>query len=63
MVVGALVSLLLIVAGAALLVTAVWPRSRRRVPDSGALGILEQRFAAGDIDQEELEARRAVLRS
>ncbi len=49
----------------AVVALAVWAIRSARTPGSetrsGALDILERRFAAGEIDREEFETRRAVL--
>ena len=54
-------SLGLMILGAVLLVTAFRPPATRDVPDRVALDILEQRYAAGEIDRDDFEGRRAVL--
>ncbi len=68
---GDLVALVLIALAVAAVITLVivWSRSRRNKQEvastsatsSGALEILEQRFARGEIDADEFAARRAVL--
>ncbi len=64
-------SLMMIVFWGGLIALVVWAirtfagptgAERRGEPASDALGTLEQRFARGEIDQEEFERRRAVLR-
>ncbi len=37
-------------------------KSRSVIQDRGALGILDDRFARGEIDREEYEGRKAALR-
>ena len=68
---GGVVALVLIALALATVITLVivWSRSRRNKQEvastsatsSGALEILEQRFARGEIDADEFAARRAVL--
>ena len=56
------VSLLVVVVGLALLVSAVRPG--RRAPDEppgDALRILEERYARGEIDEDEFHQRRRTL--
>ncbi|WKZ82303.1 MAG: SHOCT domain-containing protein [Acidimicrobiia bacterium] len=56
---------MMVVFWGAVVALAVWAiRSTRTRPSesrSGALDILERRFAAGEIDRDEFEARRALL--
>ncbi len=56
--------LLISVGGLALIVWAVAGRRSRaseRAREDGTLAILEERFARGEIDQEEFEERRRIL--
>ena len=64
-------SLMMIVFWGGLIALVVWAvrsfgnpagTERRRESPPDALAILEERFARGEIDQEEFERRRAVLR-
>ena len=58
-------SLMMVVFWGGLVALTVWAiRStvRRSEPSQGAESILEERFARGEIDAEELESRRTVLR-
>jgi putative membrane protein len=58
-----LVVLALVVGGTVLLVRAVGDRGERGPTGSTALGLLEERYARGEIDREEFEERRRVLGS
>ncbi len=60
--------LVAIVVGAILLVRALWSRAPNRPgpvpgspPGGSALGILEERYARGEIDHQEFEERRRYL--
>ncbi|MGH8926015.1 MAG: SHOCT domain-containing protein [Acidimicrobiia bacterium] len=58
-----LLFIVLLVVGLVILVRALAERTGTTEGRSSALGILEERFARGDIDAEEFEARRQALRS
>ena len=58
-------SLMMVVFWGGLVALTVWAiraTGRRSEPSHGAESILEERFARGEIDAEELESRRTVLR-
>ncbi len=62
-----IVLLVAIVTGAILLVRGLWnrggPDDGQSAPRSDALAILEERYARGEIDDEEFEERRRSLNS
>ena len=56
-----LIMVALIAAVVALIWRAINPGKQERTSDVSALGILKERFARGEIDQQEYEQRRRVL--
>ncbi|MGI8518004.1 MAG: SHOCT domain-containing protein [Acidimicrobiia bacterium] len=58
-----LLVLLAIAAGIVWLVRILGDRPSQNVPANSAMRILEERFARGEIDQDEFEERRRTLRS
>ena len=65
--IACLLALVLVVVAIALVVTVLWDRLRPTAPAqprtdrSEALGVLERRYAAGDIDEDEFRRRRTLL--
>ena len=54
--------LALVIVGVVALIRWLWPTPPGRAPDT-AVGILRERYARGDINREEFEARRQDLSS
>ncbi|MBW3620767.1 MAG: SHOCT domain-containing protein [Actinobacteria bacterium] len=63
MLLGSLLFLVLIVGGIWLAVRAFQGDSGSSATGSSAMGVLEERYARGEIDREEFEDRRRVLES
>ncbi|MGH2760291.1 MAG: SHOCT domain-containing protein [Actinomycetota bacterium] len=60
---AALLFLGLLIAGAVIIVRMLINRPQGGSPSRGPLAILEERFARGEIDEEEFRTRRDALRS
>ena len=68
MMMGGWILMVLLVIGAVVVLVwgaasgkALWARGDQNTDERSALGILEDRFARGEIDREEFERRRAIL--